>query len=173
MNYLHLMLFIPLSVLFCGPASAQLDQQYQQQQQLNRDAEAAKQNLCRQIRDNAQFKAGDSLWLIDTENKLFTMGPDPKNLLSSITGAMDCYFSAVLGEERWVNNLFKQSCNPNKEISLGNYGGMHGMAAAAAQACYLQKYVIEDDSLVLYSMLSKMHGGDGSVQRSVVATRFR
>ncbi|MEI6829639.1 MAG: hypothetical protein WCK64_07280 [Synechococcaceae cyanobacterium ELA445] len=173
------------SLSCCYPAFAQLETQYRNQKD---DAERQRQSyecLCQQIIQNAQYKnqnpqyegAGgmilggeiNSYWMVDNSNKIFAA---PGNLGTGIPQVKKCGYVATVGVEFYWNSFNDKACIPNRKISV-TQGGVIGMAQAFSQACYLTKYTIEQNVLVVYTQLSRGQGGNGEVNRSVLTNTKR
>ena len=156
-------------------AFAQLDSQYRNQQNAAEQQRQSAESLCRQITDNAQFRGAEgvfdledrSYWLVDNSNNIFTVSG---KLNGVYFGGKKCGFVSAVGAEVWKNLITGSTCDPNRIMNITE-GGMTGFAQAAYQVCQLTKYVVEGDALVVYTQMSRDQGGDGQVNRKVVATR--
>ena len=155
---------------------AQLDSQYKNQQNAAEQQRQSTENLCQQIIASAQFRGAEgvfhredrSYWLIDGANKVFTVSGKLNGVYGF--GGKKCGYVSTIGAEVWRNPMTESACDPKRQIKITE-GGMTGFAQAAYQVCQLTKYVIEGDSLVVYTQMSRGQGGEGKVGRSVVATR--
>ena len=153
-------------------AFAQLDSQYRNQQNAAEQQRQSAERLCRQITDNAQFRGTErvfdldnrSYWLVDSVNKLFKVSG------GNFWAGEWCGYVSDVGAEVWKNPMTGSACDPNRKVNITE-GGMTGLAQAAYQVCQLTKYVVEGDDLVVYTQTSRDQGGDGQVNREVVATR--
>lgn len=131
--------------------------------------------MCQQITENAQYRGAEqvfssddrSYWLVDGANKVFTVSG---KLNGSYFMGKKCGYVSTLGVEAWKNPMTGAACDPKRQINITE-GGMTGFALAAYQVCQLTKYAIESDSLIVYTQMSVSQGGDGKVNRRVVATR--
>lgn len=156
-------------------AFAQLDSQYRNQQNAAEQQRQSAERLCRQITDNAQYRGTEgvfdledrSYWLVDSANKIFTVSG---KLNGVYFGGKKCGYVSDVGAEVWKNPMTGSACDPNRKMNITE-GGVTGIAQAAYQICQLTKYVVEGDALVVYTQMSRDQGGDGQVNRSVVATR--
>ena len=165
-----------LQFLMGDKVFAQLDSQYRNQQNSAEQQRQSAESLCQQITSNAQFRGSEgvfypedrSYWLVDGANKVFSVSGKLNGVYGF--GGKKCGYVSTIGAEVWKNPMTGSACDPKRQINI-TQGGMTGFAQAAYQVCQLTKYVIEGGALVVYTQMSRGQGGDGNVNRSVVATR--